>query len=55
MLNSLQNHVEQEEKSWSEQNQILQSQLNTVTEELSNLRALVDKAKVSVLEKYVTT
>lgn len=37
MLNSLQNHVEQEENRWSEQVQILQAELSAITEERNSL------------------
>lgn len=37
MLNSLQNHVEREENRWSEQVQLLQAELNAITDERNSL------------------
>lgn len=51
MLSSLQKHVEQEENRWSEQVQILQAQLNALTEEKNHL--LLNKAGVRVNYSYI--
>lgn len=51
MLSSLQKHVEQEENRWSEQVQILQAQLNALTEEKNHLH--LNKAGVSINDSYV--
>lgn len=45
MLNRLQNRVEQEEYKWSEQVQLLQAELNALTEERN---ALLHKMKVRI-------
>ncbi len=45
MLNSLQNHVEREENRWSEQVQLLQTELKSITDERD---ALLRRTKVFV-------